>query len=111
MALAGPAPVGLLVLGDGANRHTDRAPARPDDRAGDFDDRARTAFATADPVGLLALDARLATELGAMGRAAWQVLAGVALAVGGPWTAELLYSDAPFGVAYQVAVWRPTVLG
>ncbi|HEX4723667.1 MAG TPA: hypothetical protein VH333_14195 [Pseudonocardiaceae bacterium] len=110
MALAGESPVGLLVLGDGANRHTDRAPARPDDRAGDFDQRARAALAAADPAGLLALDADLATELGAMGRAAWQVLAGVALAVGGPWTGELSYSDAPFGVAYHVAVWEPPVL-
>jgi hypothetical protein len=109
-ALAGPAPVGLLVLGDGANRHTDRAPARPDPRAGDFDDGVRTALARADPGGLLALDANLAWELGAMGRAAWQVLAGVALAVGEPWTAELLYSDHPFGVAYHVAVWDPPAI-
>jgi len=109
--LAGPQPVGLLILGDGSTRHTERAPGRPDDRAGDFDAAVAHALATADPAALLALDVDLATELGAMGRAAWQVLAGVAVAVGGRWTGELLYSDQPFGVAYHVAVWEPPVLG
>lgn len=105
--LAGRAPVGLLVLGDGSNRHTDRAPARPDDRAGPFDAAVTAALAAADPDALLALDAGLAAELGAAGRAAWQVLAGAALAVGGRWTGEVLYDDQPFGVAYHVAVWDP----
>jgi hypothetical protein len=105
--LSGTEPVGLLVLGDGSNRHTDAAPARPDDRAGPFDDRARAALASGDPAALLALDAGLAGELNAVGRAAWQVLAGAASAVGGPWQARLLYSGAPFGVAYHVAVWDP----
>jgi hypothetical protein len=109
--LAGPTPVGLLVLGDGSIRHTDRAPARPDDRAGDFDARVRDALADADPAALLALDPDLAVELGAAGRAAWQVLAGVALAVGGRWTGQVLYSDQPFGVAYHVAVWNPPAIG
>jgi aromatic ring-opening dioxygenase LigB subunit len=109
--LSSPTPVGLLILGDGSNRHTERAPARPDERAGDFDDRVRTALATPDPAALLDVDPDLAAELGAAGRAAWQVLAGVALAVGGPWTSELLYSDQPFGVAYHVAVWDPPAIG
>ncbi len=69
-------PVGLLVLGDGSNRHGDRAPAARDDRAGPFDDQVGAALAAADPAALLALDAALAAELDAVGRAAWQVLAG-----------------------------------
>jgi aromatic ring-opening dioxygenase LigB subunit len=105
--LAGPAPVGLLVLGDGANRHGDRAPASPDDRAGPFDDTVGAALAAADVAALLALDAGLAAELGALGRAAWQVLAGAVLAAGGRWTGHGLYSDHPFGVGYHVAVWNP----
>lgn len=109
--LAGPAPVGLLVLGDGSNRHTDRAPVPPDERAGPFDDSVASALAAADPNALLALDADVAAELNAMGRAAWQVLAGAVLAVGGQWTSKLLYSDQPFGVAYHVAVWNPPVIG
>jgi hypothetical protein len=105
--LAGPHPYGLLVLGDGSNRHTDRAPARPDDRAADFDGAVRKALATGDPAALLDIDQDLADELNVVARAAWQTLAGAALAVGAPWRAELLYSDAPFGVAYHVAVWDP----
>jgi hypothetical protein len=109
--LAGPTPIGLLVLGDGSNRHTDHAPAPRDDRAGPFDDGVRAALAAADPGALLRLDAGVAAELNAVGRAAWQVLAGVALTVGEPWTADVLYSDQPFGVAYHVAVWDPPVIG
>jgi hypothetical protein len=104
---AGGEPVGLLVLGDGSNRHTDRAPARPDDRAGPFDASVGAALAAGDPAALLNLDARVAGELNAVGRAAWQVLAGAALTVGAPWRARLLYSGQPFGVAYHVAVWDP----
>jgi hypothetical protein len=110
-ALTGPAPVGLLVLGDGSNRHTDRAPAPQDDRAAAFDDGVAAALAAADPAALLALDTGLAAELGAMGRAAWQVLAGVALAVGGRWSGKALYDGQPFGVAYHVAVWDPPAIG
>jgi hypothetical protein len=52
---------------------------------------------------LAALDAGLAAELMATGRAAWQVLAGAAgLERRAP--GEVLYSDAPFGVSYLAAV-------
>ena len=51
---------------------------------------------------LAALDPGLAAELAVAGRAPWQVLAAAAC---GDWAADLLYSDAPFGVAYHVAVW------
>jgi hypothetical protein len=50
---------------------------------------------------LAGLDPRLARELMATGRAAWQVLAGV---FGAPSAGEILYSGAPFGVSYLVAV-------
>jgi hypothetical protein len=39
------------------------------------------------------------------GRAPWQVLAGATAQ--GRWNGELLYSAAPFGVAYHVATWTP----
>jgi len=99
-----PAPVGLLIAGDGSHRHGARAPGRPDDRAGPFDDAVHAALRTADAKALQALDPKLAGELGAAGRAPWQVLAG---ALGqGRWTAEsqLLV---PFGVAYHLAVLNP----
>lgn len=94
---------GLLVLGDGAFCHGDRAPGGPDPRAAAFDANAGRAIGAADTDALLALDPGLAAALGATGRAPWQVLAGVA--AGRSWRAELLHSSAAFGVGYHVAVW------
>ncbi|HET6501331.1 MAG TPA: class III extradiol dioxygenase subunit B-like domain-containing protein [Amycolatopsis sp.] len=93
---------GLLILGDGSHRHGPRSPGSEDDRAPGFDEGVARALETADVAALLALDSRLADELGAGGRVPWQVLAGL----GSGWRAELLYSAAPFGVGYHVAVWE-----
>jgi len=99
-----PEPVGLLIAGDGSHRHGERAPGRPDDRAGPFDDAVHEALRDADPKALLALDPKLADELGAAGRAPWQVLAG---ALGrGRWQADARLL-VPFGVAYHLAVLDP----
>lgn len=95
---------GLLVVGDGAITHTEKAPGYLDERAGPFDAAVAAALAGADPAGLAALDPHVAGALRASGRAPWQVLAGAA--DGRSWRGELLYSAAPFGVAYHVAVWR-----
>ncbi len=97
--------VGLLVVGDGAATHTEKAPGYPDERAGPFDESVAAALRDADPAALAALDPDLATALFASGRAPWQVLAGAA--AGGGWRGELLHSSIPFGVAYHVAVWQP----
>jgi hypothetical protein len=99
-----PAPVALLVVGDGATTHGEKSPGYLDRRAEPFDAAVAAALADADPAGLLALDAGLAGELNAAGRAPWQVLAGAS--EGGRWHGELAYSAAPFGVAYHVALWR-----
>jgi hypothetical protein len=96
----------VLVVGDGAATHTEKAPGYLDERAGAFDADVSRAFAAGDPAALLALDVVLATELHAVGRAPWQVLAGLAAASGAAWDSEVLYSDAPYGVAYHVASWR-----
>ncbi len=103
-ALAGEG-AGLLVLGDGAATHTDRAPGHLDERAGPFDAAVARALATADTAALAALDPDLAAQLWAAGRAPWQVLAGAT--TGAAWRAELLHSSAPYGVGYHVAVWTP----
>jgi hypothetical protein len=100
---ADPEPVGLLVLGDGAATHTERAPGHLDERAGPFDTAVAAALRAADPAALAALDRGTAAELLVAGRAPWQVLAGAA--AGGRWRGELLHTSAPFGVAYHVAVW------
>lgn len=95
----------LLVVGDGAATHTEKAPGHLDERAGPFDAAVAVALRDADPAALAALDPELAAALWAVGRAPWQVLAGAAHGRG--WTGELLHSSIPFGVAYHVALWRP----
>ncbi|WP_181771084.1 class III extradiol dioxygenase subunit B-like domain-containing protein [Amycolatopsis pittospori] len=94
----------VLVLGDGSSRHGSRSPGGEDERAEGFDTGIRDALAKADVGALAALDPVLATELGVGGRAPWQVLAG--FATDEDWAAEVLYSAAPFGVGYHVAVWE-----
>ncbi|MBK1788330.1 hypothetical protein [Prauserella cavernicola] len=96
--------VGLLVLGDGSNRHGAASPGGADERAEGFDALVREALAGADRDALRALDPVLAAELGAEGRASWQVLAAVAGT--GTWHAELLHSGTELGVAYHVAAWE-----
>jgi hypothetical protein len=110
-AAAEASPVALLVVGDGATTHGEKSPGYLDTRAGPFDEAVAAALAGADPAGLLALDPALGLELNAVGRAPWQVLAGVVEGQrdargNGAWSGELLYSAAPFGVAYHVALWR-----
>jgi hypothetical protein len=102
---ADPEPVGLLVVGDGAATHSEKAPGYLDERAGPFDAAVAAALADADHRALAALDAGLAGALLATGRAPWQVLAGATAQ--GQWRGELLHSSIPFGVAYHVAVWTP----
>ncbi|AXG80658.1 class III extradiol dioxygenase subunit B-like domain-containing protein [Streptomyces paludis] len=95
--------VALLVMGDASACRTVKAPGYLDERAAGFDTEAARLLAAADVPGLLALDAGLARELRAAGRAPWQVLAGAAGGAG--LAGELLYEDAPYGVGYLVAVW------
>ena len=93
----------LLVLGDGSNRHGLEPPGGADERAAGFDAAVAVALAEADGDALLATDPRLAAELGAGGRAAWQVLAG--WAEGRSAQGHSLHDAAPFGVGYHVATW------
>ncbi|HZS21046.1 MAG: hypothetical protein JO296_19465 [Pseudonocardiales bacterium] len=98
-------PVALLVLGDGAATHTLRAPGYLDNRAHQLDTAVAEAFATANCGALLDLDAALASELLVAGREAWQVGAAAAQLLAPAYHGELLYSAAPYGVAYHVALW------
>ncbi|MFF1479699.1 class III extradiol dioxygenase subunit B-like domain-containing protein [Streptomyces sp. NPDC058301] len=95
--------VALLVMGDGSACRTLKAPGYLDERAADFDAGVARALGAADARALLELDAELAYELKAAGRASWQVLAGAA--EGADLAGRLLYEDAPYGVGYFVAVW------
>lgn len=103
-ALVSRGRTGVLILGDGSTMHGPKAPGGPDDRAAGFDDGVAAALASADADALAGIDAALATALGAGGRAAWQVAAGVIGA--GRWRGRLLYTGAPFGVGYHIAVWE-----
>ncbi|WP_327318290.1 class III extradiol dioxygenase subunit B-like domain-containing protein [Streptomyces sp. NBC_01235] len=95
--------VALLVMGDSSACRTLKAPGYLDERAAPFDAEAARALGTADVAALKALDAELAYQLKASGRAAWQVLAGAAEDAG--LAGALLYEDAPYGVGYLVATW------
>ncbi len=92
------APVGVLVVADGANTLTQSAPGghNPDAQPvqGALDD------------ALAAGDADALTRLpdGIVGRVAYQVLAGLAP---GPVSATEFLRGAPYGVGYFIGVWAP----
>ena len=93
-----------LVAGDASTRRGEHAPGTPDPRASGFDARVSYALEVGDASVLAALDAAFAAELGASGRAAWQVLAG-AVGAGQVARSLLRYDAAPHGVGYLVAGW------
>jgi hypothetical protein len=95
--------VALLVMGDASACRTVKAPGYLDERAAPFDAEIARALGAADVAAVQALDAELAYELKASGRAPWQVLAGAA--EGANLGGALLYEDAPYGVGYVVATW------
>ncbi|MEH0418046.1 class III extradiol dioxygenase subunit B-like domain-containing protein [Streptomyces sp. B21-083] len=98
-----PQRVALLVMGDASACRTLKSPGYLDERAVGFDAEVARALGSADGPALKALDAELAYELKASGRAPWQVLAGAAENT--ELAGTLLYEDAPYGVGYVVAAW------
>jgi hypothetical protein len=98
--------VGLLVMADGSCRRSAKAPGYFDERAISFDLEIECAIRSANLEALLSVDQKIAHELLAQGRPAWQVLAGATR--GHEYDAKILYADDPFGVAYLVAffLWR-----
>jgi hypothetical protein len=89
-AVVADGETGVLVVGNGSARRTERAPGHFDPRAEDFDAGLRRTFA--------GIDADLAAELWADTDC---------LGVLPPLDeAEVTYDDAPFGVQYWVARWR-----
>ena len=98
--------VALLAVGDGTARRSTSAPGYLDERAAPFDEAVERAVRDGDLAAIAALDPVLAAELLAVGRPAWQAMAGAMSAAGRAQT-EILYSDAPLGVAYLVAALIP----
>jgi hypothetical protein len=105
--------VALLAMGDGSARRSVSAPGYLDERAAPFDAAVERAVRDGDLAAIAALDKDLAAELLAGGRPAWQVLAGalaggdLAESAASPQETKILYSDAPLGVGYLVAVLIP----
>ena len=95
--------VGLLVMGDGSARRSERAPGYLDSRAEAFDAQVLAALSAGDGAALSGLDPQLGAELLAAGTPAWRA-AGTLLA-GFEYTAEVDYAGDPFGVGYFVAHW------
>jgi len=102
--------LGFLIMGDGSACHGSKSPGYDDPRATPFDAKVTNALAACDTSALLALDVGVATELLVAGRSAWQVMAGAVDASGGEWAGSVTYADAPYGVHYTVATWRPVAV-
>ncbi len=99
-------PTGLLVMGDGSARRTEKAPGWLDARAAGFDAAVAAALAAGDVDALATTDLALAADLLAAGAPAWTAAAG--LLTGTTWTADLSYDDAPYGVGYFISTWLVT---
>ncbi|MDR7303132.1 hypothetical protein [Haloactinomyces albus] len=93
---------GLLILAEGA---VYTVGAQPAEGVEQLDEQVRRALADVDPAALLGLDTERCHHAGMEGRAALQALAGAVEPEPGAWSGDLLYSAAPYGVSYHVAVW------
>ena len=90
-------PVGVLVVADGANTLTERAPGGYDPASIAVQAALDDALAAGDVAAMRELPASIT------GRVAWQVLAGLAGAP--PRSVKELYRGAPFGVGYFAGIW------
>jgi hypothetical protein len=110
-AAADDRPHGVLVIADGAATLSTGAPGYLDERAAGVQEGIDAALAAGDRAALAALDAALCADLEVSGRAAYQVLAGLFDADDRDPAVDTRYCAAPFGVGYQVSVWRPAGRG
>ncbi len=100
--------VALLVMADGSNGRSEKAPGFLDERAEPFDAAIASALADGDTAALIALDPDLGAALASTGVPALRAL-GEAVAAetarGAAVAARVLYDEAPLGVGYVVADW------
>jgi hypothetical protein len=99
-----PGPVGVLAMGDGSARRSEKAPGHLDPAAGPFDAEVARALAGGDTAALAGLDPAEGERLLAAGVPVWRAV-GAALD-GLAIDAALLHDEAPFGVGYPVATWQ-----
>lgn len=100
--------VALLVMADGTNGRSEKAPGFLDERAEPYDAVIAAALAGGDPGALMALDPDLGSELGAAGVPALRTLGQMTvgqMTVNAFITTHLRYDAAPLGVGYVVADW------
>ncbi len=102
---ASGARTALLIMGDGSARRTLKAPGYLDPRAAAFDAEVEKVVRSGELDALQRLDPQLARDLMVTGRPAWQVLAGAMGSLRS--RTEVLYCDAPLGVANLVAHLHP----
>jgi hypothetical protein len=95
--------VGLLVVGDGSARRTEKAPGHLDARAAGYDAQVEAALAAGSPALLGDLDPELGQELLVGGRAVWRAVAQLP----GSWRGVVHLAEAPYGVGYFAASWTP----
>jgi hypothetical protein len=93
------APIGVLIVADGANTLTERAPGGHEPESMAVQHALDEALAAGDVAAL----ARLPVTI--VGRVAYQVLAG--LTEPAPRSTKELYRGAPYGVGYFAGVWQP----
>jgi hypothetical protein len=99
-----PVGTGVLAMGDGSARRSEKAPGALDPAAAPFDAAVAAALAAGDAPALAGLDPAEGQRLLAAGVPVWR---GVGAALRGrPVIGQLCYADAPFGVGYLVAEWR-----
>ncbi len=101
-----PAATAVLVMGDGSAGRSVKGPGYFDERAEQFDATVVKALADGSPQSLSALDLELADLLLAAGAPTWKAAADL-LGLHSTWSADVLYADAPYGVMYAIASWRP----
>jgi hypothetical protein len=102
---AGQGRIGVLVVGDGTARRTEKAPGHLDPRAEAYDAEIARCLRSGDAAGLAGLDEDLGESLMVGGLAVWRWVATV-LTGRSVTSADLLAETAPYGVGYFAALWR-----
>lgn len=97
---------GLVVMGDGSARRSEKSPGWYHRDALAFDERVGAALASGDGQALLDLDPAVGDDVLASGLTSWRA-AGEAL-TGISMSGTLHYAEAPYGVFYAVATWVRT---
>ena len=95
-------PEGLVVVGNGSAKRTEKAPGYLDERAEAFDEALRTALVEPSPAALRRVDTALATELWA----SVESLGTLADALEGARLVSVDYDDFPYGVQWWVMRWE-----